>query len=92
MENSRKQYVGKFVHATLSDPNKDALTTEFQSNTPYTLFSEESKHMIHTLANVGSFELCQISQKIQCPHCMKNLMEGIFYTLRVRNVLPGINY
>ena len=35
--------------------------------------------MIHTLGNVESFELCQISHKNQCPHCMKCLMEGILY-------------
>ena len=51
--------IGKLVHAILSHPNKDTLIAELQSNNPYTPFSEESKHMIHSLAIVESFKLCE---------------------------------
>ena len=41
-ENSRKQYIGRFVHAIVFHPNKDALISELQSDTPRTPFSEKS--------------------------------------------------
>ena len=40
-ENSRKQYIGSLVHAIMFHPNKDALISELQSNTPRTPFSEK---------------------------------------------------
>ena len=61
---------GRFVHEILF---------LIQSDSPYTPFSEESKQMIHTRGDVGGFELCQISRKILCLHCMKYLTEGIVY-------------
>ena len=45
--------------------------------------------MIHTQASVGGFELCIISHKIQCPHRMKYLMEGIVYCDRGTCLLPS---
>ena len=69
--------LGKLIHAIMFHPNKDALIAEWQSNTPYSLFSEESKQVVHTLGNVESFELCHISHKVQCLSCVKYWMEGI---------------
>ena len=76
-EESRKQYFGRFVSAIMNHENKDALIAELQSKHPYTPFSEELKRFIHTQGNVEGFELCDIFTKIQCPHCMKYLMEGL---------------
>ena len=66
----------------MSHPSTNASISELQSNTPCTPLSEELKHMMHTLGNVENFELCQISHKVQCPHCVKNLMEGIICRLQ----------
>ena len=70
-ENSRKRFFGRVVHEIMHHSNKDALTAELQSNSPYTLLKEESKQMIHTQGN--DKELCQISETIQCPQCMKKI-------------------
>ena len=63
--------------------NKDALIAEFLSKHPHTRFSEESKRSIKTQGNVESFELCHISPRIHCFHCMKYLMEGIVFVVAV---------
>ena len=79
-EISRKQYLGKFVHAMMSHPNREALIAELQRNTPHTHFSEESQHVIHTLEHIDSFELCQISRKSQGLH-REIILDGRNYTL-----------
>ena len=61
----------------MSHPFRDALIGELQSNNPCTPFSEESKHRIHSLGNVESFELRQVSLQIQFPQRMKCLMGRI---------------
>ena len=35
--------------------------------------------MIHDSGNVEGFELCQQSHRIQCPHFLKDSVEGIVY-------------
>ena len=58
-------------------PNKDALISELQSN-PQTPFSEESKHMMHTVGNIECSELNEISPNIQSPYCLKYGRKGSF--------------
>ena len=35
--------------------------------------------MIHDYGNVVGFELCQLSRKVQCPHCITDSVKGIRY-------------
>ena len=43
----------------------------------YKPFTQESTKVIHNLENVGHFESCGISSKIQCSYCAKYLAEGV---------------
>ena len=52
---------------------------EESSNNQHTPFSEQSKKMIHSSGNVEGFELCELSEKIQCPHRVDSQQEE-FYT------------
>ena len=45
---------------------------------PYTPLSEQSKKKIHDSGIVEGFELCQLPHRIQCPHGMKDSVEGNF--------------
>ena len=71
--------IRRLVHQVKNHPNKDALIADLQSNRTYNPFSKESRQMLHTMGNVECSELCEISSKIQCPHCPKQRTEGIVH-------------
>ena len=50
---------------------------EESSNNQHTPFSEQSKEMNHSSGNVEGFELCQLSERIQCPHRVGFSTRGI---------------
>ena len=61
--------IASIVQAIVSHPDKSRLIAlEESSNNHHTPFSEQSKEMIHSSGNVEGFELCQLSERIQCPH------------------------
>ena len=56
----------------MNRPHKDPLIAELERKHPYTPFSEELKHMVHTLGNVEGFDVCEIS-----PNNSTSLLFGI---------------
>ena len=55
------------------------LVTLPQHINQYTPFSEQSEEMIHSSGNVEGCELCQLSDRIQCTHCMRYSKRGMIY-------------
>ena len=50
---------------------------------------ELSKEMIHKPGNVEGFELCQLSERTQCPHCMRYSMKRVVYFDSGTCVIPS---
>ena len=44
--------------------------------------------MIHDMGNVEYFEMCDISPKVQCNHCLKNWTIGIVYCTCGTCIIP----
>ena len=65
----RKGVVNKLIHQIETHPDREALKADMKQNQAYNPLSEKSKNMIHSMRNVEYFEMCEISPKIQCPHC-----------------------
>ena len=75
----RKQAVQKLIHQFETHPKKEALQADLKQNGAFNPFSEQSKEMIYTMVNTEYFEICEITPKIQCHHCMTYWTKGIVY-------------
>ena len=69
------------VQTTLSDPDKDKLIRELRESryNEYTPRSEDAKEKIHSQGNTECFELCVLSEKIQCAHRLRYSTPGNLY-------------
>ena len=62
--------VQELVQRIENHPHRAALQADLQQNNVYNPFSENSKEMIRELGNVGLFELCETTPKVQCSQCL----------------------
>ena len=61
-------FISKLVRAILSDPDMDELIQESQESrhNEFSLPSEEVKKKNRSQGNTECFELCLLSEKVQC--------------------------
>ena len=69
-DHTRKEAVKKLIHQQETHPNREALNADMRQNYAYNPFSENSHDMIRSMGNVEYSEMCEVSPKIQCPHCL----------------------
>ena len=75
----------------MSHPDKIRLIAELEESSinQYAPFSDQSEDMIHSSRNVEGFELCQLSDRIQCTHRMRYSMRGMVYCDRGSCLIPS---
>ena len=78
-DHTRKEAVKKLLHQFETHPNREALKAKLRQNYPYNPFSEKSQDMIRSMGNVEFLEICEISPKLQCPHCLTYWTKSIVY-------------
>ena len=49
------------------------------NNHEYKPMSECAKDFMKSQGNIEDFELCELSRKVQCEHCLKQVAEGHVY-------------
>ena len=80
-DHTRKKAVKKLIHQFETHPNRVALKADLRQNYAYSPFSEKSKDMNRSMGNVEYFDMCEVSPKIQCPHCLTCWTKGIVFVL-----------
>ena len=78
-DHTRKEAVKKLIHQFETHPHREALKADLRQNHAYNPFSEQSKEMIYNMGNMEYFEMCEITSKVQCPHCMTYWAKSIVY-------------
>ena len=78
-DNSTRTNVKELIHQIENLPDLDALQADLMQNQTYNPFSEKSKNMIHDMANVEYFELCETMSEVQCSYCLSYWTKGIVY-------------
>ena len=78
-DDTRKGVVNKLTHKFETHPDREALKTDLTQNQAYNPFSENSKNLIHSMANVEFFEMCEISPGVQCLHRLTYWTTGKLY-------------
>ena len=70
----RQKLISKLVRAVLSHPDTDNLSQELQESchNEFTTVSEKAKKKIHSQGNTEGFELCALSERLQCVHCLRS--------------------
>ena len=63
------------VQTILTDPDEDKLIQKLPSswNNTYTHVGENAKMNIWLRENTAGFDLCKLSEKVQCTHCCRHL-------------------
>ena len=80
-QGDRPKMIATLVRTCLSEPDKDKLIQELQESryNEYTLLSDKAKAKIHSPGNHEFFELCVMSEKIQCARCLRYSTHGKKY-------------
>ena len=76
---TRKEAVKKLTRQFETHPNREELKADLGQNYAYNPFSEKSQDVIRSTGNVEYFEMCEISPKSQCHHCLTYWTKGIVY-------------
>ena len=77
-DHTRKEAVKKLIHQFETHPHREALKADLRQNHAYNPFSEQSKE-IYNMGNMEYFEMCEITSKVQCPHCTTYWTKSIVY-------------
>ena len=80
-DEDRTRRIRKLAHTMESQSRANALIADLQKTDTFNPISEESKHIIHNLGNVETFELCEVSAQTQCPSCAQYWPEAVLYCI-----------
>ena len=70
-DHTRREAVKRLIQQFETHPKREAWKADLRQNYAYNPFSEKSKDMMEHI------EMCEISPKIQCFHCLTYWMKGI---------------
>ena len=76
-DNTRKELVNKLIHQFDTHPDREALKADLRQHQAYNPFSGKPMNMIHCMGNVEYFEMCEISSKFLCFHCLTYWTTGV---------------
>ena len=75
----RRETVKKLTDQFETHPNRESLKADLEKNQKFNLFSEKTKELTRSMGNTESFEMCEITSKVQCQDRLLYCEIGIVY-------------